>query len=57
MTPKEIIAKAGDEGFSRASVFRAREQLGTRVRNTGGRKSPENEWELVGRDDEEDIDE
>ena len=57
MTPKEIISKAGDEGFSRASVFRAREQLGTRVRNTGGRKSPENEWELVGRDDEEDIDE
>src|SRR3990167_2200429 len=54
MAPKEIVERAEDRGFNRRMVYRAREQLGSRIRSTEGRRSPENEWELVGWDDEED---
>jgi len=53
MAPNEIVEQAGDRGFNRRMVYRARELLGTRIRNTAGRKSPDNEWELVGWDEEE----
>ena len=52
MAPKEIVERAEDRGFNRRMVYRAREQLGSRIRSTEGRRSPENEWELVGWDDE-----
>ena len=53
MAPNEIVEQAGDRGFNRRMVYRARELLGSRIRNTAGRKSPDNEWELVGWDEEE----
>ena len=45
MAPKEIVAMARDEGYSRDLVFSARKALGSKIRNTGGYKDPNNEWE------------
>ncbi len=44
LAPKEIVAAAQSLGFSRAMVFRAREALGEQVRNTSGRRDPQNLW-------------
>jgi len=46
MKPKEIVEMAEGEGFSRRNVYRARENLQAQIRNTAGRKSPDNRWEL-----------
>lgn len=43
----EILEMAMEEGFSRATVFRARKYLGDEVMNTEGRSSPNNMWVLV----------
>lgn len=47
MPPKDIVGMARDEGFSRDLVFSARKALGSKIRNTGGYKDPNNEWEWV----------
>lgn len=44
IAPKEIIAIAREEGFSRDMVFSARKQLGSHVQNTTGYKDPNNQW-------------
>jgi replicative DNA helicase len=45
MAPKEIVEIARSEGFSRDLVFTARKALGSKIRNTGGYKDPNNQWE------------
>jgi len=46
LKPKDIIEMARAEGYSRAMVYRAREQLGEQIVNTQGRQSPDNAWTL-----------
>ena len=45
--PQEIVAQAEAEGFSRRTVYRAREILGEQVIDTEGHKHPENRWALT----------
>lgn len=42
--PRTIIEDAEPEGFSRATVYKARQILGDKVGNTKGARSPTNEW-------------
>jgi hypothetical protein len=46
--PQEIVERAEAEGFSRRTVYRAREALGKRIVDTEGHKHPENRWALAG---------
>ena len=46
LSPKEVVDLARDEGYSRATVFRVRQDLGIQIRDTEGRRSPNNRWEL-----------
>jgi len=43
---REVVEMARDEGFPRATVFRARKHLGEKILNTEGRRSPNNQWML-----------
>ncbi|MFN2167816.1 MAG: AAA family ATPase [Anaerolineae bacterium] len=45
--PQEIVEQAEAEGFSRRTVYRAREVLGEQVIDTEGYKHPENRWALA----------
>ncbi|MBN2147994.1 MAG: AAA family ATPase [Anaerolineales bacterium] len=45
--PLDVIQAAKEEGISRAMVFRARKELGSKIVNVGGRRSPENRWKWV----------
>ncbi len=45
--PQEIVEQARAEGFSRRTVYRARETLGEQVVDTEGHKHPENCWALA----------
>jgi len=55
LTPKEVVALGEEEGYSRATLYRARRALGSQVVDTGGKRSPENTWALAdGDEDEED---
>jgi hypothetical protein len=47
MRPADVVTAAKDAGYSRATVYRAREDLRDQIMNTGGRKSPDNKWTLV----------
>jgi len=44
LSPQDVIAEAKRMGFSRATVFRAREILGAKIKNTAGRRDPNNLW-------------
>lgn len=44
LAPKDVVAQAAEEGFSRAMVFRARKALGDQIQDTAGRRSPANLW-------------
>lgn len=46
MNPKEIIALGRDEGFSRATIYRARKELP--IDNTTGARDPNNSWVWAG---------
>jgi len=41
----ELLEIGYEEGFSRPTIFRARRQLQSHIRNTHGRKSPDNSWQ------------
>ena len=45
--PQEIVEQAEAEGYSRRTVYRAREILGEQVVDTEGYKHPENRWVLA----------
>jgi hypothetical protein len=47
MRPADVVALAAEEGYSRATLYRARGMLGNRVRDTRGRRDPVNTWKLV----------
>ena len=47
LRPKELIELAGQAGYSRAAVYRAREELGPSIENTLGRRHPQNAWRWV----------
>ena len=47
LLPKDIVALAADVGFSRRSVYRARQTLAGQITNTHGRKHPDNAWQLT----------
>jgi hypothetical protein len=44
LRPAEIVERGADQGFSRAMIYRARDELGASITNTHGRKHPENAW-------------
>lgn len=46
MKPKEIVELGKEFGYSRSLIYQARQDIGKRIVNTEGRKSPTNEWEL-----------
>lgn len=48
MRPAEVIELGEAEGYSRGMIYRARDELGGRVSNSTGRKSPDNLWSWVG---------
>ena len=52
LAPQDIVAAAKGLGFSRATVFRAREALGTQIRNTAGRRDPHNLWAWQAEDED-----
>ncbi|MBE9507184.1 MAG: hypothetical protein IMY86_03975 [Chloroflexi bacterium] len=45
--PGDVVKLAKKAGFGRATVYRAREVLGEKIRDTEGRKCPGNMWEVV----------
>jgi hypothetical protein len=47
MRPRDIIAAAEAAGFSRATVYRARAELGEQIANTKSSRDPHNEWVLA----------
>jgi hypothetical protein len=57
MNPKTLVELAEAAGFSRAMVYRARNQSNDRIVDTEGRRNPNNKWALVGMIDEDDEDE
>jgi len=46
MKPKEIEEEGKAEGFSRSIIYSARSELGKRIHNTSGARSPDNMWEI-----------
>lgn len=50
MKPKDVVDLGEEAGFSRALVYRAREELKAVVKNTTGRKNPENVWVWMGKE-------
>jgi hypothetical protein len=47
MRPRDILAEAEAAGFSRATVYWARTDLGDQVGNTKNGRNPANEWALA----------
>ena len=47
MKPKDVIAAGAQEGFSRSSIYSARQKLRGYVVNTDGKNSPNNCWKLA----------
>jgi len=50
VNPKDIVSAATEAGFSRATVYRAREELKDEIVNSKGRRHPQNEWVLASLD-------
>lgn len=46
MSPAELIEDGQLEGYSRVTIYRAREKSSGRIVNTEGRQSPTNKWKL-----------
>ncbi len=46
MSPAELIEEGQQDGYSRITIYRAREKAGSRIINTEGRRSPTNQWRL-----------
>lgn len=45
--PRDAVEQATGEGYSRATVYKARRMCDGKLRNTRGAKSPSNEWALA----------
>jgi len=41
---QEVVESGLEQGFSRATIFRARSEMSRNIQNSHGRKSPENAW-------------
>jgi len=48
--PKTVVEAAEAAGFGRQMIYRAHTALGSQIVNSLGRKHPQNEWMLGGRD-------
>jgi hypothetical protein len=46
MKPRDLVEAASAEGFSRATLFRARKRLGTQIVDIPGHQSPDNAWTI-----------
>jgi hypothetical protein len=55
--PKEVVAAGKEKGFSRAMIYRARENVGVAVGDSLGRQNPKNCWRLTEMDGDEEGDE
>ena len=55
MSAKDILELAKASDFSRAMVYRARSDLGDKIRDTLGSRRPGNQWELALVDDSEET--
>jgi len=47
VSPKAVVEAAEAAGFSRATIYRAREELGGQIANSKGRQHPQNAWTLT----------
>jgi len=47
LRPQEIVEQAAAEGFSRRTVYRAREKLAERIADSKGNRHPENRWSIA----------
>jgi hypothetical protein len=47
LAPAELVEQAQQAGYSRATLYKARAELGEQIRDTKGRRRRGNEWELV----------
>jgi len=47
MKPGELVELAAEEGYNRATLYRARKQLEDQVLDTLGRQNPRNKWMLA----------
>jgi hypothetical protein len=56
VAPKEVIEAAQEVGYSRALVYRMREELSGQIVNSKGRKSPGNCWQLAADSSKNDVD-
>jgi len=45
---KDIKALGIEQDYSRATLYRARKEIGSQIVDTKGRRDPGNEWRLVG---------
>jgi len=50
--PKELVEWGEDEGWGKATIYRARDLLADQIVNTAGNRSPKNKWALAGVTDE-----
>ena len=46
LPPRDLVTMAGAESFSRATLYRARERLGSAIVNTDNPRHPDNKWAL-----------
>lgn len=44
--PADMVEAGGEEGFSRAMIYQARQELEGSIENTEGKSSPKNRWQL-----------
>jgi hypothetical protein len=49
LKPQEVVALAGEAGFTKSAVYRARKRLAGTIADTGTRFSPHNRWVLAER--------
>jgi len=47
LSPKDVIERGAEEGWSRATIYRAKREMGTLIANTEGHQSPHNKWVLA----------
>jgi hypothetical protein len=52
LPPREVVALAGQAGFKKGILYRARKKLEGTIVDTGAWRSPRNRWALAGSEPE-----
>ena len=51
--PADVVDDGKEQGYSRATIYRARKSLGDQIVNSKGRNAPQNRWRLPGGGEDE----